>query len=113
MEERELPAWPQEDQPSVPEIITKPVTNDRELAFKVDGEGYYLPRVVTPAIALRASKMLRHHGDVHASTYALEQLLGAEQYDRLASNDSLTTEQLETIAKLVVSRALGPLEGRT
>ncbi len=94
-------------------ITTTHATDAKELAFVVDGEEFYLPKVVTPSVALRASKLMRTKGEAIASAYMMEQLLGAEQYDKLSANDDITEAQWVIIAKLVVTRALGPLEGKS
>lgn len=78
--------------------------------FILDGEEYKVPAEPPGNLALQILAIARDKGEVIASAYALEEMLGTEGFDALQNYPDLTGPQLDAVIELAGRHALGDLE---
>lgn len=90
-----------QDRPEEEEMVT---------LFKLDGEEYQVPASPRANFALQILAIARDKGEVIASAYALEEMLGVEGFEALQSYEELTADQLNAVIELAGKHALGDLD---
>lgn len=92
------------------EISTTPIPDDREELFSIDGTSYYIPREIPGSLTLQAIERARKDGEVEATMWVLDQVIGPEGMAALRECPTLRREDLLAIVKIVRDRVFGPVE---
>lgn len=81
----------------------------RVVIFYVDGKPYSVPEEPPANWTLNYMDAIRRHGELVASTWLMETMLGAEGYNVLRSNRDMTDEQLaQVVVKIQDQLGKGP-----
>lgn len=93
-------------------ITTTPwIPSRRVVIFYVDGKPYSVPETPPANWALNYMDAIRRHGELIASTWLMETMLGTEGYNVLRSNRDMTDEQLaQVVVKIHDQLGKGPKE---
>jgi len=93
-------------------ITTTPwIPSRRVVIFYVDGKPYSVPETPPANWALNYMDAIRRHGELIASTWLMETMLGTEGYNVLRSNRDMTDEQLaQVVVKIQDQLGKGPKE---
>lgn len=78
--------------------------------FSIDGVSYTIPNKVRANITLKMMRMIRTDGEMAASAWLVEELVGEEGFNALCDYDDLTDEQFEQVLKAARLIALGETE---
>lgn len=78
--------------------------------FSIDGKPYCVPKEVSPSLPLRFMKLARQVGSEIAMGALIEEMLGEEAYDALASCKYLKKEQFRDVMELINRHAMGAVE---
>lgn len=78
--------------------------------FELDGISYTIAKKPNVSLALRFLKMARIRGEEIAAGYLLEEALGSEAYDALASCLTLTPEDFAVVTETIKKHTMGGLE---
>lgn len=78
--------------------------------FSIDGEIHTMPATIPASLALEALDRFRHEGEMAATAWMLEEVLGTESYDTLKGCKWLTGDQLQGIMEKVTEHVMGELE---
>jgi hypothetical protein len=78
--------------------------------FSIDNKPYCVPKDVSPSVSLRFMKLARLEGMEVAMAGLLEEMLGEEAYDALASYPHLTKEQFSDVMQLIRRHSMGAVE---
>jgi hypothetical protein len=94
------------------EIVSAPEGEEAPpiAVFSIDGEVHTMPSRVPASMALEALDMFRHQGEMAATAWMLEEVLGTESYDALKACRALTGEHLKAIMDKVTEHVMGNLE---
>lgn len=98
--------------PGLVEITSRP---DEDVAepipvFAIDGVLHTMPAAVPASITLQALDRFRHEGEIAATAWMLEEVLGTESYTALKECRWLTSDQLAGIMDKVNTHVMGALE---
>jgi len=88
-------------------ISTSPVPDDREEIFAIDGVSYTIPREVPGSLALEAMHQMRETGDVPATLWAMEELIGKAGMKALRNCKTVRVEETLAIQKIIRDRVFG------
>jgi hypothetical protein len=93
-------------------IVTpaKPEPVEMVEIFSIDDVPYFVPKDVSPSVSLRFMKLARQEGMEIAMAGLLEEMLGSEAYDALASYPHLTKEQFADVMLLIRRHTMGAVE---
>ena len=81
----------------------------RVVIFYVDGKPYSVPEEPPANWTLNYMDAIRRHGELVASTWLMETMLGTEGYNVLRSNRDMTDEQLaQVVVKIQDQLGKGP-----
>ncbi len=92
-------------------IVTSEAPAEVELVelFSIDDRSYFIPAKISPSFTLRFMKAVRSTGMEIAVGQLLEETLGEEAYDALASCTVLTDQQFADVMDLVRRHAMGAI----
>ena len=91
-------------------ISTSPVTTEREPIFSIDGTEYTIPREVPGSLALQAMERTRTNGEVSATAWLMEEMLGADGYRALRECPTVRRDEVQAITRIIRDRVFGDLE---
>jgi hypothetical protein len=77
--------------------------------FTIDGVDYHMPAVIPPSVALEMMDIVRREGDLAASAWMLEEVLGTDAYEALIHCRSITKAQMRQINDIVADHVVGQL----
>ena len=83
---------------------------EREPLFYIDDREYTIPKVMRTNDALDCLHVFRTQGELFATDYLLEKLLGEEAYTALRSYKGLTSDDLKQIVEVATERMMGAAE---
>lgn len=84
--------------------------SEREPLFSIDDATYTVPVEVPPYIALQAMERTRMEGEVAASAWLLERLIGGDAYRALITCKYIQRTDILAIQEVVRKKVFGALE---
>lgn len=87
-----------------------PAESERVVIAYLDEYALTMPATVPPNVGLKIMRTSRRSGDEAAMMQMLEEVLGAEGYERLENWSALTVDNLIDLFKVVQKVAVGALE---
>lgn len=91
-------------------VSTAPIPTDREDLFEIDGVAYSIPVEVHGSMALEAMRLTREKGEVWATDWVMEQMIGAEGYKALIKCKTATKAEVTAIQKVIREKVFGEQE---
>lgn len=87
-----------------------PISEEREPIFSIDNREYTIPVEVPGSLALAAMEEVRQKGEIAASAWCMETLLGTQGYKALLSCQEVTKAQVLAIQEICRERVFGAVE---
>jgi hypothetical protein len=78
--------------------------------FTYQGEDFYMPAYVPPALGLQALHRFRTEGEALAVSWLLERVLGSRAYTVLIGAEDVTKDQLLQVMRNVQAHVMGSVE---
>lgn len=92
------------------QISTTPIPEDKELIFSIDGVDYFIPKEVPGSVAVEAMVKAREAGDIPATVWAMEQMLGEEGLHALRTCKTVRKEEVIAVQDIIRERVFGLAE---
>lgn len=89
---------------------SKPIEDEREPIFSIDGTEYTIPKVVGGELALEAMDRARREPDAAVTAWCVETLLGKEGWRALRNVKGLDPKIVAGIMEICRERVFGPME---
>lgn len=88
-------------------IRSKAANVDREPFFYIDDEEYTIPKVISPAVAMRfMDRLADGMSDEKAVSLMLREVLGAKAVKALGQAEGMTSEDMANIISVVREKAM-------
>jgi hypothetical protein len=91
-------------------ISTEPIADDRDHLFSIDGKDYYIPRELPGSLTVEAMAKATEIGDVPATMWIMERVLGADAIRALRACPTVRKEEILAIQEIIRNRVFGPAE---
>lgn len=91
-------------------VNTEPIPTERVDVFELDGVVYQMDRVLPGSLALEAMTRFRTGGEVEATPWLMDEVLGAEAHKALRECKTLRKEDLAAITAVVRNAVFGEQE---
>lgn len=92
------------------QISTTPLPEDQDHLFSIDGTDYYIPRVLPGSLTVEAMAKATEIGDVPATMWVMERVLGPEAVKALRTCPTVRKEEILAIQAIIRERVFGPAE---
>ena len=89
---------------------TQKLDETREALFSIDGEEYTIPVHVPPVWGLQATEVTRQQGEIAATAWIMEKLLGAKGWRVLRECEYSQAAQLSAIVETCRTKVFGAME---
>lgn len=92
------------------QISTAPIPEEKEHLFSIDGVDYFIPKEFPGSLTMEAMARAREIGDVPATVWLMEEVLGVPAVKALRACRTVRREEIQAIQDIIRTRVFGPVE---